>query len=220
MVQRSLLFLAVAAMAGQCLAFLPAAFPLSADSRSLLSSTAATSRSTPARIVMGSHRNDQQKRRRTSMLRHVNAPNHKRRLIMSSALSRELRDQWGGVRAIPIRKGDEVEITAGDHKRKTGKVVGVDRKKYYIHIEGITREKAGAKEAGKTSTTIPVPISPCKVRITKLHMDKDREAILARRRDGRAALADKGVTVSTETEEAWEQYQEKLKAVLSGTASD
>ena len=39
-----------------------------------------------------------------------------------------------------------------------GKVIGVDRKKYYIHVEGITREKAGAKEAGKTSTTIPIPI--------------------------------------------------------------
>jgi large subunit ribosomal protein L26e len=56
------------------------------------------------------------------------------------------------VRSIPIRTGDEIVVTAGDHRKKTGKVIGVDRKKYYIHIEGITREKAGAKEAGKSKS--------------------------------------------------------------------
>jgi len=55
-----------------------------------------------------------------------------------------------GVRAMPIRTGDEVKVLKGDHKGKTGKIEGIDRKKLYIHIEGITREKAGAKEAGKS----------------------------------------------------------------------
>jgi len=51
---------------------------------------------------------------------------------------------------MPIRTGDEVKVLKGDHKGKTGKIEGIDRKKLYIHIEGITREKAGAKEAGKS----------------------------------------------------------------------
>jgi ribosomal protein uL24 len=53
---------------------------------------------------------------------------------------------------MPIRTGDEVLVTAGDHKKKTGKIIGVDRQKYYVHVEGITREKAGAKETGKSES--------------------------------------------------------------------
>jgi ribosomal protein L24 len=61
------------------------------------------------------------------------------------------------VRSIPIRTGDEVVVTAGDHRKKTGKVIGVDRKSYKIHVEGITREKAGGKEAGKSECLFPPP---------------------------------------------------------------
>lgn len=59
-----------------------------------------------------------------------------------------------GVRSIPVRTGDEVVVTAGDHRKKAGKVIGVDRKKMKIHVEGITREKAGAKEAGKSACVV------------------------------------------------------------------
>nr|QAA11222.1 plastid ribosomal protein L26 [Pseudellipsoidion edaphicum] len=178
-------------------------------------------RTRASEIVMGVHRNDQQKRRRTSLLRHVNAPLHQRRVIMSSPLSKELREQYGGVRSIPIRTGDEIVVTAGDHRKKTGKVIGVDRKKYYIHIEGITREKAGAKEAGKTSTTIPVPIRASKVRITKLYLDKSREQILARKMEGRKELAQKGAErkLVPATEDAdFQAYQKKLASILDGSA--
>jgi ribosomal protein uL24 len=60
------------------------------------------------------------------------------------------------VRSIPIRTGDEVVVTAGDHRKKTGKVIGVDRKSFKIHVEGITREKAGGKEAGKSESSLAV----------------------------------------------------------------
>lgn len=43
-------------------------------------------------------------------------------------------------------------MTSGDFRKKSGKVIGVDRKKFKIHVEGITREKAGAKEAGKSES--------------------------------------------------------------------
>ena len=45
-------------------------------------------------------------------------------------------------RSIPIRKEDEVKIVRGTNKGRDGKVIQVYRKKWVIHIERITREKA------------------------------------------------------------------------------
>ena len=44
--------------------------------------------------------------------RHFNAPSHNRRKIMSSPLSKELRQKYN-VRSMPIRKDDEVQVCAG-----------------------------------------------------------------------------------------------------------
>ncbi|EPQ15876.1 60S ribosomal protein L26-like 1 [Myotis brandtii] len=41
--------------------------------------------------------------------RHFNAPSHVRRKIMSSPLSKELRQKYS-VRSMPIRKDDEVQV--------------------------------------------------------------------------------------------------------------
>lgn len=41
--------------------------------------------------------------------RHFNAPSHVRRKIMSSPLSKELRQKYN-VRSMPIRKDDEVQV--------------------------------------------------------------------------------------------------------------
>ena len=46
------------------------------------------------------------------------------------------------VRSMPVRKDDEVTVVRGTFKGREGKVVQVWRKKYVIHIERITREKA------------------------------------------------------------------------------
>ncbi len=43
---------------------------------------------------------------------------------------------------MPIRKDDSVTVVRGTHKNREGKVVQVYRKKYVIHIERLTREKA------------------------------------------------------------------------------
>lgn len=43
--------------------------------------------------------------------RHFNAPSHVRRKIMSSPLSKELRQKYN-VRSMPIRKDDEVQVRA------------------------------------------------------------------------------------------------------------
>merc|ERR1712087_1061320 len=106
-------------------------------------------------------------------LRHFNAPSHMRRKIMSSPLSKELRQKYS-CRSMPIRKDDEVQV------------VQVYRKKFVVHIERIQREKANG-------ATVYVGIHPSKVLIVKLKMDKDRKRILDNKAKSRAkALAEKG----------------------------
>ncbi|PNJ12720.1 T0168903 isoform 1 [Pongo abelii] len=88
--------------------------------------------------------------------RHFNAPSHIRRKIMSSPLSKELRQKYN-VRSMPIRKDDEVQVVRGHYKgQQIGKVVQVYRKKYVIYIERVQREKANG-------TTVHVGIHPSKV---------------------------------------------------------
>lgn len=53
--------------------------------------------------------------RRKSRKRHFNAPSHIRRKMMSSPLSKDLRQKYN-VRSMPIRKDDEVQVVRGHHK--------------------------------------------------------------------------------------------------------
>jgi ribosomal protein uL24 len=46
------------------------------------------------------------------------------------------------VRALPIRKDDEVQVVRGTFKGREGKVIQVYRKKWMIYIDKITRDKA------------------------------------------------------------------------------
>lgn len=114
--------------------------------------------------------------RRKARKRHFNAPSHIRRRIMSAPLSKDLRQKYG-VRTMPIRKDDEVQvrmtaffqiyltsmfsdsqIVRGHFKgNQFGKVVSVYRSKYVIYIERIQREKA-------SGANVYVGIHPSKVR--------------------------------------------------------
>ncbi|KAL6067918.1 hypothetical protein STEG23_022534 [Scotinomys teguina] len=47
--------------------------------------------------------------------RHFNAPSHIRRKIMSSPLSKELRQKYN-VQSVPIRKNAEVQVVRGHYK--------------------------------------------------------------------------------------------------------
>ncbi|MEJ1273118.1 ribosomal protein L26 [Cricetulus griseus] len=117
--------------------------------------------------------------------RHFNAPSHIRRKIMSSPLSKELRQKYN-VRSMPIRKDDEVQVVRGHYKgQQIGKVVQVYRKKYVIYIERVQREKANG-------TTVHVGIHPSKVVIARLKLDKDRKKILERKAKSRQVGKEKG----------------------------
>lgn len=120
--------------------------------------------------------------RRKSRKAHFTASSHIRRVIMSSPLSSDLRQKYK-VRSLPIRKDDEVQVVRGQYKGREGKVVTCYRKKYVIHIDRVTREKAN-------QMPVPVGIHPSNVMIVKIKMDKDRKAILDRK--NREAKADKG----------------------------
>ncbi|KAL4813433.1 translation protein SH3-like domain-containing protein [Aspergillus spinulosporus] len=118
--------------------------------------------------------------RRKSRKAHFNAPSSVRRVIMSAPLSKELREKHN-VRSIPIRKDDEVTIVRGTNKGREGKITSVYRLKWCVHVERVVREKSNGQ-------SVPLPIHPSKVVITKLKLDKDREKILERISKGREAV--------------------------------
>jgi large subunit ribosomal protein L24 len=104
-----------------------------------------------------------------------NAPAHIRHKHMTAPLSPELLAQKG-IKALPVRKGDSVRITRGDHKGFDGKVSRVDLKHYRVYLEGLTREKVDG-------TTVFVGIHPSKIMIRVLNLDdKVRKAILERKK--------------------------------------
>jgi len=102
------------------------------------------------------------------------APLHIRYKQFSSPLSPELKASHN-TRSVPVRVGDTVKIMRGDRKGFEGKVTRVDRQKYRIFVEGITREKVDG-------STIQIPIHPSKVMITHLNLDdKWRKEALKRK---------------------------------------
>lgn len=111
--------------------------------------------------------------RRKSRKAHFTATSDVRRKIMSAPLSKELREKYG-VRSIPVRKDDEVQVVRGTYKGREGKITQVYRKKWVIHIDRVAREKVNG-------ATAPIGIATSKVVVTKLKLDKSRLAILERK---------------------------------------
>ncbi len=104
------------------------------------------------------------------------APDHIRYRLFAAPLSPELRASHL-VKTMPVRNGDTVRIMRGDHKRIEGKVTRIDRRKYRLYVEGLTREKVDG-------TAIFVPVHPSKVMITALNLDdKWRRRILERKKE-------------------------------------
>jgi len=106
------------------------------------------------------------------------APDHIRYKLFAAPLSPELRASHG-VKTLPVRSGDSVRVMRGDKKGFEGKITRIDRKKYRVYVEGLTREKVDG-------TTIFVPVHPSKVMITRLILDdKWRKKILERKKAAR-----------------------------------
>ncbi|CDW71975.1 60s ribosomal protein l26 [Stylonychia lemnae] len=112
--------------------------------------------------------------RRKSRKAHFSAPSSIRRKIMSSHLNKELRTKYD-VRSIPVRKGDVVKVMRGTGKGREGKVLTVYRKKWAVHVEKLTKEKSNG-------TQVQIPVHASNLLITQLKIDKNRKAILERKK--------------------------------------
>ncbi|MGM0404759.1 MAG: 50S ribosomal protein L24 [Thermoplasmatota archaeon] len=94
--------------------------------------------------------------------RRENAPHHIKRKIMSSPLSSELRKKYG-VRSLPVRKGDEVEIMRGSFKGLINNIVEVDRRNEKVYIENVTVQKADESKE-------PYGVHPSNIKILELDL--------------------------------------------------
>ena len=107
---------------------------------------------------------------------------------MSATLSKSLRTKYG-VRSLPVRKDDEVVVLRGARKGSKGKVIQVHRKKWSIHIDKLTKNKANG-------APYQIPIHPSNVAITKVKEAKDRMARISKVAEGvsaRKGRADKKI---------------------------
>lgn len=91
------------------------------------------------------------------------APSHVRCKLFSAPLSPVLKAAHK-VGSVPVRTGDTVRIMRGDRKGTEGKVTRVDRNRYRLFVEGVTREKVDG-------TAVQIPTHPSKVMITSLNLD-------------------------------------------------
>ncbi|MEJ1284439.1 hypothetical protein NN561_015424 [Cricetulus griseus] len=87
---------------------------------------------------------------------HINAPSHMRRKIMSSPLSKELRQKYN-VLSMLIRKDDEVQVVRGHYNQQIAKVVQmysknkvvITRLKLDKDRKKILERKAKSRQVGK-----------------------------------------------------------------------
>jgi large subunit ribosomal protein L24 len=108
---------------------------------------------------------------RKQRLARYNAPHHIARKQMASHLSEELLLKYNR-RSMTVITGDEVKLLRGDHKGKSGKIVGVDVTVRKVVVEGVTNKKADGTE-------VPLPVDPSNLLIVKLNLeDKRRQAKL------------------------------------------
>jgi len=91
------------------------------------------------------------------------APSHARIKHFAAPLSPSLKASHH-VNSVPVRTGDTVRILRGDRKGSEGKVTEIERKKYRLFVDGVTRQKVDG-------TAVPFPIHPSKVMITSLNLD-------------------------------------------------
>ncbi|OAG30151.1 large subunit ribosomal protein L26e [Nematocida displodere] len=121
--------------------------------------------------------------RRKCRKAHFTAGDAKRRTIMSSGLSKELREVYT-FKTFPVTTGDEVVVMEGDLKGKTGKVIKVNRAIYKIFLDISYREK-------KNGQVARFGVHPSSVRITRFSMEHGRDALLEKKKAARLACDEK-----------------------------
>jgi large subunit ribosomal protein L24 len=108
---------------------------------------------------------------------------HGRHKYLTAKLAPDLGEKHG-IKRLPVRKGDTVYIIRGAFRDSEGDVIGIDMKNLKLSIENITIEKVDG-------SAVKFPIRPENVMITKLEIDKTRQAVIDRKAAARAGLATK-----------------------------
>jgi large subunit ribosomal protein L24 len=102
------------------------------------------------------------------------APIHLKRKMLSSHLSKLLREKYKK-RSMPIRKGDDVLVMRGKFKGRTGKISKIDLRKNFAYIDGVSRKRT-------VGTDVLVPFHTSNLQITNLNLtDKRRVKIIERK---------------------------------------
>jgi large subunit ribosomal protein L24 len=138
------------------------------------------------------------------------APQHIRYKRFSAPLSSTLKFSHN-TNSIPVRTGDTVRIMRGDYKGFEGKVSRVDRKKYRIFVEGVSREKVDG-------STVLVPIHPSKVMITQLNLDDRWRKEMLKRKGGVSEKAEEKPREEAEAEPPKKKQKRKKKTRKKATA--
>lgn len=107
------------------------------------------------------------------------APLHIRRKLMSAHLSKDLKKKYG-VRSMPVRKGDEIEVMRGKFKKRTGRVTRIDTKKYRLYVDGIMIKRTDGTER-------QAPLHSSKLKITTLVLD-DKKRLKALERKSKKTV--------------------------------
>jgi large subunit ribosomal protein L26e len=110
---------------------------------------------------------------------YFNATKAEKHVALSAPLSKDLQ-QAHGIKRLPIRREDEVNIVRGKFKNRNGKVTAVKLWSMRINVESVTIQKLNQEN-------VAVPIHPSNVVITKLKMDKYRKKLIDKTKVARDA---------------------------------
>lgn len=110
--------------------------------------------------------------------RRINATTHRRRKEVSVVLNSDLREKYPGLKRLPIRREDTVEVIKGQFIGIKKRVTKVRLDKMMIEIENVRSQKTDGTE-------IFHPISPSNCKIVALgKVDAGRRKIIERRTTG------------------------------------
>lgn len=131
----------------------------------------------------------------------IHAPKSRRRKMMASPLSRELRERNEFYpRRLPVRKGDVVQVKRGGFQGHEGKVIKVDLKTMKVHVDGVVYQKADSK-------SIPKPIDPSNIEIIKLDLSDRRRKKKFERILRESDMSEEEITSAEEDLEALESIE-------------
>ncbi len=104
----------------------------------------------------------------------ANAPLHRKQKMMKAHLDKALRKDFK-VRALQIRKGDEVVVMRGDFRKRSGSVTSVDLKSMKAYVDTVKKKKQSGQE-------VNVPLDASNLKVIKLNMDDNRRRNFTKRK--------------------------------------